>query len=299
MITLKGVIEGIAASSWAGRVRREYRSGRSLILAYHNVVPAGTTPAGDRSLHLDFDQFRRQLDGLSTLDLAISSLDDVLVRATEAPRVAFTFDDAYLGAVALALPELMSRGWPATLFVAPGILGRLSLWWDEVTSPAEASALRSVGLDELAGEHDRIVAWRRQRGVEPVPTPPEHRIATVEELSECCRANPGLLVGAHSWSHPDLTKVEPGRLHEELRSSLEWIAARMPERYRPWIAYPYGHSDERVRAAAAQAGYQAGFEVAGGWHDTSQARLGIARFNVPAGISVPGFIGRANGFLPA
>lgn len=75
-------------------------------------------------------------------------------------------------------------------------------------------------------------------------------------------ADAGWEIGSHSLSHVRLTHLEDDALHHELQSSREAIEDRLDRPCRS-IAYPYGASDERVRAAAARAGYTAGCTTAG------------------------------------
>ena len=68
--------------------------------------------------------------------------------------------------------------------------------------------------------------------------------------------------GSHSLSHARLTHLDDDALDHELQSSREAIEDRLGRPCRS-IAYPYGVSDERVRAAAARAGYTAGCTTGG------------------------------------
>ena len=75
-------------------------------------------------------------------------------------------------------------------------------------------------------------------------------------------ANAGWEIGSHSVTHACLTKVDDAVLDEELRVSRELIEAQLGVPCRS-IAYPYGESDERVRAAAERMGYTAGCTTGG------------------------------------
>lgn len=138
---------------------------RALVLAYHNVVPDGLAGRGDRSLHLPMSTFLRQMDLLQA-HCRIVPLIDILagVRDDDRPVVAITFDDAYRGAVEHALPELSRRGLRSALFVAPGLLGAQSLWWDELAAVPDglSGTLRATVLQSDAGRQsparERIAA---------------------------------------------------------------------------------------------------------------------------------------------
>ena len=77
-----------------------------------------------------------------------------------------------------------------------------------------------------------------------------------------CLADAGWEIGSHSLTHVCLTHLDDDTLDIELLSSREAIENRLGQMCRS-IAYPYGASDERVRAAAARAGYTAGCTTGG------------------------------------
>src|SRR5579862_5104874 len=107
------------------------RHGRTLVLAYHNVLPDTAEPTGDRSLHLPRARFAEQLDVLADW-CDVVPLATVLGRApaTGRPRVAITFDDGYRGALTVGAAELRARSLPATMFISPGLVGGDGFWWD-------------------------------------------------------------------------------------------------------------------------------------------------------------------------
>ncbi|HEX5635142.1 MAG TPA: hypothetical protein VFX50_17985, partial [Gemmatimonadales bacterium] len=118
----------------------------TLVLAYHNIVPDDAPPTGDRSLHLPLARFRAQLAQLARTHEVVS-LDDLGAPPRgPRPRAAITFDDAYAGALALGLDAVAEHGMPATIFVAPALLGRERTWWDALAVPG-------AGLAEPARRH--------------------------------------------------------------------------------------------------------------------------------------------------
>jgi peptidoglycan/xylan/chitin deacetylase (PgdA/CDA1 family) len=263
-------------------------AGRSLVLAYHNVVEDLEHGRGDRSLHLPVSAFRQQLDLLQE-HCRVVSLEQIVAGAPDAhrPSVAITFDDAYCGAVELALPELLNRGLPATVFVAPGLLGVPVTWWD--------------ALGELAGkgaenERDRILVEEKGRHTAPasVTLPAHYACATEAQLLDLARA--GIDLGAHTWSHPNLARLAPEDLAGELEQPLEWLRHRKVGF--AMLAYPYGITCPEVERAAKAVGYVAAFRVQGGWMTPKSDSLwSLPRFNVPAGLSRAGFLLRLSGYF--
>jgi peptidoglycan/xylan/chitin deacetylase (PgdA/CDA1 family) len=67
----------------------------------------------------------------------------------------------------------------------------------------------------------------------------------------------GWELGSHTRSHPHLTSLPDRELAEELEGSREELQGRLGRPCRT-IAYPYGEHDDRVAAAAEDAGYVGG-----------------------------------------
>ncbi len=289
-LTERALGRGPAAAAGRRRLR-----GRTIVLAWHDVVPDVAPAAGDRSLHLPFSRFRAQLDRLA------ATHDVVPLAAAHAPptggrpRAAITFDDAYLGAVELAVPELARRGLPATVFVTAGRLGS-TFWWDRLAgADGLDDSLRAECLGRLGGDEARIGEHAARNAWPAAELPPHLRSATEAELRVAAEL-PGVTLGAHTWTHPSLPACDDARLLDELARPLEWLRQRF-ENTIPWLAYPYGHADARVAAAAAAAGYAGAFLVSGGYIHPGAAPHLLSRFNVPAGLSPDGFAARLAGWL--
>lgn len=268
--------------------------GRSLILAYHNVVPDGLQGWGDCSLHLPFTEFVRQVDLLQE-HCRLAGLSEVLEGAssTERPVVALTFDDAYRGAVELALPELARRGIPSTLFVAPGLLGRRRLWWDALARGRAGlpATVREEVLMQRQGRQD----WQAEDGP-PLVELPEYYECADEEAILALRRFETTTLAAHTWSHPNLTRISRAELAEEMSRPLDWLRSFDGPTV-PMLAYPYGLASPTVQAAAKYAGYSAGFMAAGGWYSQATGSWMVSRYNVPAGLSADGFVLRLSGLV--
>jgi peptidoglycan/xylan/chitin deacetylase (PgdA/CDA1 family) len=293
--SLKRLAESALGRGPVAAAGRRRLRGRTIVLAWHDVVPDTAPAAGDRSLHLPFSRFRAQLDRL------VATHDVVPLAAIHAhpargrPRAAITFDDAYVGAVELALPELVRRGLPATVFVTAGRLGS-TFWWDRYAGPdGLEDSLRAECLGRFGGDEARIGERATQASWPAADLPPRLRSATEDELRAAARL-PGVTLGAHTWTHPSLPACDGERLRDELVRPLDWLLQRFGNTI-PWLAYPYGHADARIAAAAAAAGYAGAFLVSGGYLDAGFAPHLLPRYNVPAGLSPDGFAARLAGWL--
>jgi peptidoglycan/xylan/chitin deacetylase (PgdA/CDA1 family) len=281
----------MGAAALARRLSRH----RTAILCYHNIVPDEAYVCGERLLHTPLSRFRQDLEILQhTHD--IISLDDFAlgrVGSSRKPSCCITFDDAYVGCIQLALPELRARSIPSTVFVAPGILGRECCWWD---GAADAdghipSQTRNECLDQLRGQHSVIEAqWPTFRR----SLPRWWHIATEAELRDSC--GPDILFGGHTWSHGNVMCMNDEELHHELESSAHWIESRFGRSSRRWLAYPYGLFNERAVHAAAKAGYSLAFTLE---HHMAcagtDAPLTTPRIPIVNGLTSRGFVARVSG----
>jgi peptidoglycan/xylan/chitin deacetylase (PgdA/CDA1 family) len=134
--------------------------------------------------------------------------------------VAVTFDDGFTNFATDAWPLLREAGLPVTLFVVAGRAGRTN-------------------------------DWNGSGGASGIPVLPLLDWHTLGRL-----ADEGVDIGAHTQTHPRLTKVDDARLGDEVGGSAEVIAAQLGRRPSSF-AYPYGDVDGRVAAAARQTFLQA------------------------------------------
>lgn len=291
---VKGLVEKAAVGSGLPHLARRIGRSRAVILAYHNVVPDDLAPCGDAGLHVPRSRFAAHLDLLER-HCRVVSLSEALGllwgedRAGR-PVVAITFDDAYRGAVTTAVEELSRRGMPATIFVAPFYLGRASFWWDALAGPGPGgldSEVRSIALSRCAGREEEVLSWARSSDLDAWEVPPALRPATESELESAAGLD-GVSLGSHSWSHPDLTRIDDARLEEELARPLEWLRDRFGPRAGS-LAYPYGRHDARVRRHASDAGYEAALALSDGRLRSGRTDfLAVPRLPVARGLSPEG-----------
>jgi peptidoglycan/xylan/chitin deacetylase (PgdA/CDA1 family) len=299
---LKRLLEAALARAGPAALARRASAGRTLVLAYHNIVPSGERGGADASLHLPQRRFAEQLEVLAG-SCDVVPLTEVLGEApasTGRPRVIITFDDGALGALTAGVEELRRCGLPATFFVTPGRLGRQAFWWDRLGSPEHGEVpepIRRHALTALRGEDEAILAWAGREGIRVTDVPECATTATEAELAAALTI-PGLSVGAHSWSHPNLAALDSSALEAELSHPLAWLQARWPLAL-PVVSYPYGLCSPAVTAAAARSGYQAGLLITGGWVAPRRGLTGFLepRLNVSAGVSRDGYVLRVSGLL--
>ena len=133
--------------------------------------------------------------------------------------ILLTFDDGFLSVAKTALPALAQRGWPALVFLIAGSVGKTDDW--DVS---------------LLGPKRTLMSWNDAKQW----------------------SGRGIEFGSHTVTHADLTALSDRALNRELKDSRIMIEDQLSQAVR-YLAYPYGRHDDRVRAAAEQAGYQAAF----------------------------------------
>jgi peptidoglycan/xylan/chitin deacetylase (PgdA/CDA1 family) len=137
-----------------------------------------------------------------------------LDRVTEQPgSVAITFDDGMGNLAGHALPLLEKYRLPATIFVVSDYCGRRNDW------PSQPAGM--------------------------VPTLP------LMDWSDLGALPAGVTVGAHTATHPDLSRLPARECEREMSTSRQEIEQRLGKPVR-WFAYPYGSSSPQVRGLAGK-----------------------------------------------
>jgi peptidoglycan/xylan/chitin deacetylase (PgdA/CDA1 family) len=180
--------------------------------------------------------------------------------------VLLTFDDADRPLIDLVMPLLLERGVPGVACVVAGLLDTNEMFWWEAVEEFVRAGGNVTGVPEMDGVG--LV-----RALKQVPN--HRRVATLQELAKttpgslpnrsqlrCSELSllesAGIAVANHSWSHPCLTKCSASELTEEINQAHTVLTQGLGHPPRAF-AYPNGDCDGRVRAAVAEAGYEAGF----------------------------------------
>ncbi len=137
---------------------------------------------------------------------------------TNAPRsfptnaFALTFDDGWESVCSQAFPVLQQHGFSATVFLTVG---------------------------------DRPVTTSQAR----LPSRPGRTMLSWGQIREMQRY--GIAFGAHTLTHPNLTRLPPDRAEAEICTSQAVIADALGVAV-PTFAYPYGYYDNRTRDIVRQ-----------------------------------------------
>lgn len=266
------------------------------ILAYHNVLPAGSIPAGDQALHIDQDRFSEHLDRLVETH-EIVPLSEVLQEpnAGDRPKAVITFDDAYVGALTVGLQEVTVRELPSTVFVAPELLGAEGFWWD-VLAPGDgrplSAAIRRTALGTCAGAQERVLEWAASKDLSRTPMSLHARPADADLLKHAAEL-PGVTIGSHTLGHPNLSALSLPRCREEISLGHDGVREALGGRgvLIDWLAYPYGMVSEAAVTAAGEV--MTGATLVAGGLARRRGRpeshpLRLPRISVPRGLSTEG-----------
>ena len=186
-------------------------------------------------------------------------LTDFSLTGTSGGRPAYllTFDDGYRDNFEIALPVLVKHAVPSIFFIATGAIGtdRL-LWYDAVRRRYEsirprgrwaAARLKRKCKEEL--EQLKRIAGHDGQPMMPIPPGPSPRLMMNWDEVRGAEAS-GVLIGAHTGTHPILSRLSSDSQRREIQTSLETIkreTGRCPE----FFSYPEGDAasfdDETVR----------------------------------------------------
>jgi peptidoglycan/xylan/chitin deacetylase (PgdA/CDA1 family) len=217
---------------------------RATVLMYHRVGTA--TNDWERKYCVAPRQFAAQMRLLRAKGYRACGIEDFVAwlgGQGPLPQGAFvlTFDDGFLGVYEHARPVLAELGWPATVFLVSQLLGKRDVW-TETENPGQTQPL-------LARHH-------------------------IEQM-----AREGFSFHSHTRRHADLPTLDDGGLVDELagaRADLQDLLGHSV----PYIAYPYGRYDDRVRNATIAAGYTAAFTVQPGFNRPGLDPYRVRRLDV-------------------
>lgn len=251
------------------------------VLIFHRVLPQVD------ALFPQEQDARRFTEVLSWVArwFQVMPLDDAVVRlgngSLPARAAAITFDDGYADNATQALPILRHHGMVATFFVATGFLDGGRMWNDSIIEAIRAHRskvldLRDIGLgihplesrDQqrmaikyLLGQIKYLEPARRREAVAFVKEAvgvalPENLMMSSKQVMQLHHA--GMQIGAHTCTHPILTRLPDEQAFDEIRGSklaLESLLGNPVDLF----AYPNGQPGKDYHIQHARMVQQAGF----------------------------------------
>lgn len=207
---------------------RHLNRGSLTILLYHGVAPkAGLGMYNYRGKFITPEAFSEQASFLSkhykVLDLE-NALEKLKNETLPPYSAIITFDDGYKNFYDYAFPILKQHNLTATFFIPTDfVLNKIPLWTDrlEYLGLKNDSEIRQrlkllsdeekiKALEKLEMEHGSVLRdFNENREV--------YAPLSVEMIKEM--QNAGMKFGAHTQSHPILSKIEPVKLSTEISGS--------------------------------------------------------------------------------
>ncbi|HEY3265410.1 MAG TPA: polysaccharide deacetylase family protein [Armatimonadota bacterium] len=189
------------------------------ILVYHQIGRFGRV-AAHRAVYCDAGAFRRQMAFLRAGRYSVLSLADVLAcvrgeRPIPPRAVHLSFDDGYLNFAAEAVPAMRRFGYPSSVYMVSGLIGKDAEW-------LPAAGLPVAPL--MDGDTLRAVETHRA------------------------------VVGSHTVNHVRLSQLTGDALHRELTESRATLEETLGHPVTAFC-YPFGDLNAETVSAVRAAGY--------------------------------------------
>lgn len=268
-----------------------------VFFAHRVVVDMMNEPAGDLFQYIspqavDKEFFVRRLVWLSRY-WSFVPLDEAILSVNQTNSNRYTtlgFDDAYSDFDEVIQPVLQELGIPATFYITVNALDQKELlWFDKVysaiagasTDGVHLKALRNVWISLKSVEHKVSAAMRlceilvhlnkalRHDALQELedkvgkgPLKANELYLSRYDLADLAQ-KPGVTIGSHTMSHPNLLLLTESALREELEGSkteLENITGQEVKH----LSYPNNLWDERISEMAKKCGYETAAATAKG-----------------------------------
>lgn len=212
---------------------------------YHRIGEAHN--AWEHKYCVSPQRFASHMHLLASRGMQAVSIDDFIswVEGTnDLPVGSFllTFDDGFRGVREYGLPVLGELGWPFSIFLVSDLIGGQDVWTREANPDSVTYPL--LDKDEILDMQQRGVSFH-----------------------------------SHTCNHPSLTTLDETQLADQLVASRQTLSQLLGQDV-SYLAYPFGHVDERVETAAWAAGYRAAFSTQPGFNRRDVNRYRIRRLDV-------------------
>lgn len=254
------------------RLVRPFVAGMGAILTLHRVRPENDAPfRPNRGLEITPSFLDALLSALRASDVDLVSMDEAYERIVSGGSfrrfVALTFDDGYRDNRSYALPILQRHEVPFTLYAVPDFAdGFGHMWWATLESAVGISDTLELVIDRerrtfdcttLAAKDATFAVlydYIRTRPTQTEIRAIEARVADASGVDpeDECRAQvmtwkelrafaeePLVTIGAHTLSHPILTRLDDDDAREEMEGSADAIESKLGRRPEHF-AYPVG-----------------------------------------------------------
>jgi peptidoglycan/xylan/chitin deacetylase (PgdA/CDA1 family) len=267
---------------------------------------------------MDPDRFRFCLDHLRRHYHVISLADYLDFRrrrvAPPANSVVLTFDDGYQSNYLDNYPLLREYHFPAVIFLTAGFINTDQIfWWDKLnlafqrttqpaitfegqTWPLATPAARAQAAGAIAEilkkipdtqKNEKLAALLTSLDVSLADPPPACLPLTWDQARQMSRD--GISLGAHTVTHPILTRIPLDQAAAEIASSKSLLEAQLNFSV-PFFAYPNGEAadfNEDVKQGVRAAGFACALTAVRGYADLDSDLFALKRIPLKVDLTRP------------
>lgn len=288
---MKSAVITTLSRTGANRLWRKLSARTMPILFFHGVLPEDEARPFNSSGKFASPEKLTEYLGRIARTFKVVPFEDIVERGIKGGglrnAMALTFDDGYANNYAYALPALEALGMPFTVFVTTGFTDTDHLSWNDRLEFAVHNAAGRLLNAHLMNEDFSLATPRDRRHViarlksllkeKPLreiedevgrifsalqADPSDARLKHVGYLSSAQikeMAARGVDFGAHTVTHPILSREEPGRVRREVTESMAALEKLTGKKVASF-AYPNGRRqdyDENVINEVKRAGMAA------------------------------------------
>jgi peptidoglycan/xylan/chitin deacetylase (PgdA/CDA1 family) len=257
-------------------VQKKLKKNHCAVILFYHRFSSGSLD-GDLLPHLDIGEFEKQMRLIKRW-YSVISMDKLDKRLTSRenfplPSIVVTIDDGYLNNYKLAFPVLKKLDLHGMVYLATGFIGtKNALWVDDLADMLLSTKLRSLCLPELFGDKVLDISTRRSKMEtltklyeEMVRLEHHKKILIMQKLPKVLGRNEvrrnnterkmliwnevmemsenNISFGAHTVSHPTLSKMDLKEAKREIYESKMEIEARIGSKVRHF-AIPNGKRED-------------------------------------------------------
>ncbi|MGE5680461.1 MAG: polysaccharide deacetylase family protein [Bacillota bacterium] len=225
------------------------------VLMYHRVIKS-KDEKGKHGIYVTADQFEKHMKYLSDHGYRTLDFSEAMKvnRFDGKKYVIITFDDGYEDNYLYAFPIMKKYGFKAVIFLVTGVDYNK---WDH----------------DLSGE-------------------PRLRFMDKKDLMEMQKN--GIIFGAHTMTHPDLTALDEKKLECEITEPLRILTERLNNEVTAF-AYPYGRLNQTIKETVRRAGYSYGIATDSGPLGLHEDKFQIRRIGIFPNTNTMGFARKVRG----
>jgi len=303
---------------------RYFNRSKVVILWYHGICEnTFTLLQGYDERHIPKSVFRKQLIYLKKCGYKFATMSEVVDilkgdKKNPGKVVTLTFDDGFKNVIENAYPIMKEYNTKGCIYIVSSLIGTNNLLWTDYVETVVRNSpqgifnfnfkdiILSYKLDskesyesamkdiknklKSVNNLDRISCLRQFDNRELNKIPEEFYLSSWKQLTSLDKNV--LEIGSHSKTHPNLDKVEQGRLGEEIGGSKKAIESETNNTILHFN-YPDGAFDERIVDSVKACGYLSAVSTIQGFNDKNTNMFKLRRIETRG--SLLAFKGRISG----